>query len=145
MFVDLHKHIEEALSFILFARLIIFGGGLFIQSCFKQEEELAQCQGSDLYKENVKHLATGIAKLKTREGQKTIQVSKDKQKITDGTRTCWYGGTRDPSGLPHGEGMLKYEDTGDVFTGTFNHGVLDREGKLSVSLENYKYLSASSV
>ena len=116
---------------------------MFSYLFFKQEEELDQCQGSDLYKENVNHLATGIAKLKTREGQKTIQVSKDKQKITDGTRTCWYGGTRDPSGLPHGEGMLKYEDTGDVFTGTFNHGVLDREGKLSVSLENYKLLSAS--
>ena len=53
-----------------------------------------ECEGSDLYRENIKHLETGIAKLKTPEGRNTIKVSKEKQKITDGTRPCWYGGAR---------------------------------------------------
>ena len=52
------------------------------------------CEGSDLYWENIKHLEKGIAKLKTPEGRNTIKVSKDKQKITDGIRPCWYGGAR---------------------------------------------------
>ena len=53
-----------------------------------------ECEGSDLYRENIKHLEKGIAKLKTPEGRNTIKVSKDKQKITDGIRPCWYGGAR---------------------------------------------------
>ena len=59
-----------------------------------QEESLNECEGSELYRDNIKHLETGIAKLKTPEGRNTIKVSKDKQKITDGTRPCWYGGAR---------------------------------------------------
>ena len=31
-------------------------------------------------------------------------MSEGKQKITDGTRACWYGGTRDANGFPNGEG-----------------------------------------
>ena len=31
--------------------------------------------------------------------------------------------------MPNGEGMLKYEND-DVFIGTFDHGVLNRKGKL---------------
>ena len=53
-----------------------------------------ECEGSDQYRENIKHLEKGIAKLKTPEGRNTIKVSKDKQKITDGIRPCWYGGAR---------------------------------------------------
>ena len=99
------------------------------------EQELDDCEGSEEYRENVKHLETGIAQLKTPKGANAISVSKDKQKITDGIRTCWYGGTKDAQGLPHGEGMLKYEN-GDIFTGLFNHGVLEREGKLQRAKEN---------
>merc|ERR1711963_522763 len=101
----------------------------FAQHFQQEEESLNECEGSDLYRENIKHLEKGIAKLKTPEGRNTIKVSKDKQKITDGIRPCWYGGARDAFGLPHGEGMLKY-DNDDVFTGVFNHGVLEREGKI---------------
>jgi len=107
----------------------------FAQHFQQEEESLNECEGSDLYRENIKHLEKGIAKLKTPEGRNTIKVSKDKQKITDGIRPCWYGGARDASGLPHGEGMLKY-DNDDVFTGVFNHGVLEREGKIQRAKEN---------
>jgi hypothetical protein len=34
-------------------------------------------------------------------------VSEGKQKITDGLKTCWFGGRTDAEGLPNGEGPLK--------------------------------------
>ena len=37
--------------------------------------------------------------------------------------------------MPNGEGMLKYENN-DVFTGTFDHGVLNRKGRLALAEEN---------
>ena len=103
---------------------------------FEEEEtRLGECEGSDLYKENMKHLETGIEKLKTPEGTRKIQVGEKKQKITDGTRPCWYGGHKDNQNLPNGEGMFKYEND-DVFTGTFQHGVLNRKGRLMRAKEN---------
>ena len=101
----------------------------------EEEKRLDECQGSDLYKENIKHLETGIKKLKTPEGAKNMQVGEKKQKITDGIRTCWYGGHKDNQNLPNGEGMLKYEND-DIFTGTFQHGVLNRTGRLSRAKEH---------
>ena len=100
-----------------------------------EEEHLGECDGTSEYKENVQHLETGIKKLKTPEGSRSIQVGEKKQKITDGIRTCWYGGHKDNLNLPHGEGMLKYENN-DVFTGIFEHGVLNRKGKLMRAKEN---------
>ena len=103
---------------------------------FEEEEaRLGECSGSSEYKENIKHLETGIKKLKTPDGTRSIQVSEKKQKITDGIRPCWYGGHKDNQNLPHGEGMLKYENN-DIFQGTFEHGVLNRKGKLMRAKEN---------
>lgn len=87
---------------------------------------------SEEYKTNMKYLETSIAELKTNKGKLKIKVEKDKQKITDGIRPCWYGGTRNAQGYPHGEGMLAYENK-DNFQGKFNNGVLDREGRLSLT------------
>ena len=105
-------------------------------SYFEDEETvLEECAGSEEYINNIKHLETGIKKLQTPEGLRSIQVGEKKQKITDGIRACWYGGHKDNKNLPHGEGMLKYENN-DVFTGTFEHGVLNRQGKLMRAKEN---------
>jgi hypothetical protein len=90
------------------------------------------CQGSKEYKTNQKYLATSLAELMTPEGKAKIKVKKDKQKITDGIRNCWYGGTKNSEDYPHGEGMFAYENK-DVFKGKFDNGVLDREGKLILS------------
>lgn len=87
---------------------------------------------SEEYKKNMKLLETSIAELKTDKGRLKIKVEKDKQKITDGIRPCWYGGNRNAQGFPHGEGMLAYENK-DNFQGKFNNGVLDREGRLSLT------------
>lgn len=100
-------------------------------------EEAEDFEGTPEYKENIRHLETGVAKLK--EGPKGLQmmkVSSKNQKITDGIRTCWYGGQKDAQDLPFGEGMLKYEN-GDTFTGTFEGpGVLNRKGKMLRAKEN---------
>lgn len=87
-------------------------------------------QGSQEYQKNVKLLESSIADLQTPSGKLKIKLEKDKQKITDGIRECWYGGQRNAQGFAHGEGMLAYNNK-DVFKGTFNNGVLDREGKLT--------------
>ena len=55
----------------------------------EEEERLGECEGSTEYKENIKHLETGIKELKTPKGKLSIQVGEKKQKITDGIRTCW--------------------------------------------------------
>ena len=103
---------------------------------FEEEEaRLGECKGSNEYQENMKHLETGLKKLKTPEGKRSMQVSDKKQKITDGIRVCWYGGHKDNQDLPHGEGMLKYENK-DLFQGTFEHGVLSRKGKLMRAQDN---------
>ena len=106
------------------------------QAFFEEEEtRLGECEGTQEYKQNIKHLETGIDKLRTPKGTLSIQVSKDNQKITDGIRPCWYGGHKDNQNLPHGEGMLKYENK-DVFQGTFEHGVLNRKGRLMKAEES---------
>ena len=70
---------------------------------------------------NVEALRTSIAELKKPGCVKALVGrgggGEKQQKITDGLRSCWYGGTKDKSGRPHGEGMLKY-DNNDVFHGT---------------------------
>ena len=87
--------------------------------------------GSPEYQKNVKLLESGsIADLQTPSGKLKIKLNKDKQKITDGIGECWYGGQRNAQGFPHGEGGLVYPNK-DVFKGTFNNGVLDRQGKLT--------------
>ena len=53
-------------------------------------------------------------------------VKKEKQKITDGIRSCWYGGNVNTERFSNGQGMLAY-DNKDVFKGVFTNGVLDRE------------------
>ncbi len=55
-----------------------------------------------------------------------------KKKLTDGFRTCYYKGMTNKEGYPDGEGVLVYENK-DVFKGKFSNGILDREGKLSLS------------
>lgn len=90
------------------------------------------CDGSDEYKKNIEYLNTSIAHLKTTEGRATIKVNKEKQKVTDGIKPCWYGGMRSPGGFPNGEGMLAY-DNKNVFKGVFSNGVLEREGKLTLA------------
>lgn len=62
-------------------------------------------------------LNTTIAEL-MKPGCLKALVGEKKQKITDGLKACWYGGTKDKSGRPHGQGMLKYETNDDVFHGT---------------------------
>ena len=66
---------------------------------------------------NVEAQNTTIAEL-MKPGCLKALVGEKKQKITDGLRTCWYGGKKDKCGRPHGEGMLKYEGNDDVFHGT---------------------------
>lgn len=88
--------------------------------------------GSEEYRNNLELLKTSIAELKTPEGKAQIKVKKEKQKITDGIRSCWYGGHTNTEGFPNGEGMLAYPNK-DNFVGKFNNGVLDREGKLSLA------------
>ena len=55
----------------------------------EEEERLGECEGSTEYKENIKHLETGIKELKTPKGKLSILVGEKKQKITDGIRPCW--------------------------------------------------------
>lgn len=95
---------------------------------FDQLESQNPIDGTDEYQVNMKHLNGLIRELKTPEGCEQIKVKKDKQKITDGTRPCYFGGTKDAQGFPHGEGMLAYENK-DTFVGKFSNGVLNREGK----------------
>lgn len=82
----------------------------------EEDDKKGECLGSVEYKINMAALDTTIAELKVPGCTKTL-VSEKHQKITDGIRTCWYGGTKDKLGFPHGEGMFKYEN-GDIFTGT---------------------------
>ena len=93
------------------------------------EADKNSCQGSEEYRKNIKLLNSSIAELQTPQGQLKIKVQKDKQKITDGIRDCWYAGQRNVEELPHGEGVLAYQNK-DVFKGVFKDGILNREGKL---------------
>ncbi len=98
----------------------------------KIESESGSVSGSEEYKININLLGTSIAELKEPEGRKKTKCHKEKQKITDGIRPCWYGGMTNADGFPTGEGMLVY-DNKDCFKGKFDNGVLNREGVLSLA------------
>ena len=100
------------------------------EAYFDQKEAEHHFPGSEEYQKNVKYLNTTIAELKTPEGKQKIKIKKDKQKITDGIRSCWYAGNVNKDKFPHGEGIIAY-DNKDAFRGVFDNGILDREGKLS--------------
>jgi hypothetical protein len=88
----------------------------------KEDDERDDLPGSEEYKANMEAINKGIAELKEPGCTKGL-VSEKKQKITDGLNTCWYGGTKDNVGRPHGEGMLKYNNN-DIFQGRYvNAGV----------------------
>ena len=74
----------------------------------KLENENGNISGSDEYKTNMEHMKTSISELKTPKGKLKIKIEKDKQKITDGIRQCWYGGSVNADRFPHGDGMLAY-------------------------------------
>ncbi len=83
-----------------------------------EDDGNADLRGSEEYRANLAALETTIAELKQPGCSKALVMeSKKPKQITDGLRKCWYAGTKDAAGRPHGEGMLKY-DNGDMFTGT---------------------------
>ena len=65
---------------------------------------------------------TSIAELK----KNPVKVTKEKQKISDGIRECWYGGSTNNKGMPNGEGLLIYENK-DNFKGKFKVSFLSVE------------------
>ena len=84
---------------------------------YYEDFELKQskvCQGTKEYQQNVEYLNTSIAELK----KNPVKVTKEKQKISDGIKECWYGGSTNNKGMPTGEGMLVYENK-DNFKGKF--------------------------
>ena len=72
------------------------------------------CPGSEEYQKNMEALDTSIEKIK----KNPFKVTKEKQKIHDGLRDCWFGGMTNNQGYPNGEGMLAYPNK-DKFSGTF--------------------------
>ena len=72
------------------------------------------CPGSEEYQKNMEALNTSIEKIK----KNPFKVTKEKQKIHDGLRDCWFGGMTNNQGFPNGEGMLAYPNK-DSFKGTF--------------------------
>ena len=72
------------------------------------------CPGSEEYQKNMEALDTSIEKIK----KNPFKVTKEKQKIHDGIRECWFGGMTNNQGYPNGEGMLAYPNK-DKFSGTF--------------------------
>ena len=82
-----------------------------------EDLELKQAKvfpGSEEYQKNMEALNTSIAKIK----KNPFKVTKEKQKISDGLRECWFGGMTNNQGFPNGEGMLAYPNK-DSFKGTF--------------------------
>ena len=74
----------------------------------KMETINGDVEGTDEYKANMEYLKATIAELKTPKGRAKIKVEKAKQKITDGIKSCWYGGNVNTERFPEGEGMLGY-------------------------------------
>jgi len=96
----------------------------------EKADDEAGIAGSEEYRKNVTTVAAKVSALKKPACKEARPGLEGAKAIHDGQRRCHYKGAVDKEGLPHGQGVLAYEQgkAVGVFRGEFEHGAWNRKG-----------------